>query len=281
MAKRKRNNSTQEKIERWLKEGRGQGEGKNYKPWLNIQDVASIGYSTRDLGWKTGRIHHFLSDLELNYMYTLDWSPYVVDIREQFPLLPLERTIEIADELGIEHPREDGKKGPYKVITTDFLIVVKTKNGLEKYIRTIKPVNNLTVRELEKFDIERKYFQDMGITNWKIVTDKDIPKNFGKNIEWLYDCKTLMNRPNLDIQLINTLTPTLYKALKNENIGLSKLALKYDEIFGLDQGSCLFIIKYLLANKIWLTDMNKEIKPSERLDVFVNEEEINKSDWGA
>jgi hypothetical protein len=59
VAKRKRNNSTEEKIKKWIADGRGQGEGKDYKPWLNIQDVASMGYATRDKGWKTGRIHHF------------------------------------------------------------------------------------------------------------------------------------------------------------------------------------------------------------------------------
>ena len=131
MAKRKRENSSQAKINKWIKEGRGQGEGNTYKPWLNIQDVASKGYATRDLGWKTGRIHHFLSDLELHYLYTLDWSPYVVDIREQYPLLPLEKTIAIAEEMSVEHPRENGASGPYKVITCDFFIIIKTENGLE------------------------------------------------------------------------------------------------------------------------------------------------------
>lgn len=29
------------KIEKWIKKGRGFGVGSEYKPWLNIQDVAS------------------------------------------------------------------------------------------------------------------------------------------------------------------------------------------------------------------------------------------------
>lgn len=35
------------KIEKWIKEGRGSGVGFEYKPWLNIQDVASKRRSTR------------------------------------------------------------------------------------------------------------------------------------------------------------------------------------------------------------------------------------------
>lgn len=31
------------KIQKWIKEGRGQGFGNNYKPWLTIRDVSSEG----------------------------------------------------------------------------------------------------------------------------------------------------------------------------------------------------------------------------------------------
>ena len=35
------------KVEKWIKEGRGSGIGADYKSWLNIQDVSSLGRSTR------------------------------------------------------------------------------------------------------------------------------------------------------------------------------------------------------------------------------------------
>ena len=47
--------------ERYLKEGRGQGEGADYKPWLTIHSFASKGTVSRIPGRKTGRIHHLLS----------------------------------------------------------------------------------------------------------------------------------------------------------------------------------------------------------------------------
>ncbi len=53
----------QKKIEQWIKEGRGQGEGKEYKPWLTIQDFPSMGRVTRVFGWTTQRIHHFFSQI--------------------------------------------------------------------------------------------------------------------------------------------------------------------------------------------------------------------------
>ncbi|MED1517665.1 heteromeric transposase endonuclease subunit TnsA, partial [Bacillus paranthracis] len=82
MSKRKRTS----KIEKWIKEGRGSGIGSEYKPWLKIQDVSSLGRSTRLKGIKTKRQHEFLSDLERNYFYITEYSDLVLDIREQFPL---------------------------------------------------------------------------------------------------------------------------------------------------------------------------------------------------
>ena len=45
-----------------LKDGRGRG----YVPFLQANDnkVASEGWLTRTLGWKTGRLHHTLSKHE-------------------------------------------------------------------------------------------------------------------------------------------------------------------------------------------------------------------------
>lgn len=90
------------KVEKWIKEGRDSGVGADYKPWLNIKDVSSLGRSTRLKGIKTGRQHEFLSDLERNYFYLTEFSDFIVDIREQYPLLQLEETLVIADELGIK-----------------------------------------------------------------------------------------------------------------------------------------------------------------------------------
>lgn len=56
----------QDSVARFEALGRGKSTGASYLPWLRVQDVPSKGLSTRVEGWKTGRIHHFLSCLELN-----------------------------------------------------------------------------------------------------------------------------------------------------------------------------------------------------------------------
>ena len=103
--KRKREN-TSDTVERRIKEGRGTGRGVDYKPWLLVQDVPSQGLASRVKGVKTGRVHHLLSQLEHRCFLILDWSGRVTDIREQYPLLPLEETVASAESLGIKHPQD-------------------------------------------------------------------------------------------------------------------------------------------------------------------------------
>ena len=59
-----------------------------------------------------------MSNLERDYFYLLDWSSTVTDIREQYPLLPQEETLKIAEQCNIKHPRDPKTNHPI-VMTTD------------------------------------------------------------------------------------------------------------------------------------------------------------------
>jgi hypothetical protein len=100
--------SSQGAVDRHIAKGHGKGEGPDYQPWMEVRHISSKGKASRVLGWKTGRMHSLHSQLELRYFYTLEWAEHVVDIREQFPLLPRSSTEEICDTLGIGHPMEVG-----------------------------------------------------------------------------------------------------------------------------------------------------------------------------
>ena len=167
---------------RYLKEGRGQGTGSAYQPFITIHDLPSRGISTRVSGRTTGRIHHLLSRNEQYYFYLLDFDPDVLDIREQFPLR-LSETLEIASDLNISHPRHGNFPVP---LTTDFLVT--RHDGL--HARTVKPSSELSnPRTIDKFSIEYAYWCDKGI-DWKIVTEKQINKVRARNLRWLYSGQT-------------------------------------------------------------------------------------------
>lgn len=271
MAKRNRKYSVS-KYEKWIKEGRGQGEGVNYKPWLKIQDISSKGVSTRSIGWKSRRIHHFLSQLEYEYYLTLEWSPTVIDIREQYPLLPIERTIEIAKSLNIEHPNANGE---FTVMTTDFYITLQTELGYTYAARTVKPISNLDARTLEKFEIERRFYEEQEI-DWGIVTDYNKPEQLIRNLDWIIDAKNIENRPQLDKEMIEYVAPYIYKALIEKSTSITKVTNLKDREYGFEPGTCLFILKHMIATKRWLVDMYKEIEESRAIVLEIGMDQARK-----
>ncbi len=188
MAKR-RYGIDEDKIARFVKEGRGLGHGAEYSPWLTVQDVSSRGRSSRIHGVKTGREHHLLSDMETATFLLLDWSNAVIDIREQFPL-ERDVTQQIATEMGVLHPI-DSQTQTDIVMTTDFLVDVQTGNGAMQFARSVKPCGELdNDRTLEKQEIERRYWEIKKV-DWGLITEKDLPSQRIKNLHWLHEMNSL------------------------------------------------------------------------------------------
>jgi hypothetical protein len=263
-----------------IKNGYGQGAGIDYKPFIQAHDnkVASEGWLTRHWGWKTKRIHHTLSKHERNYLSFLEWQDEVVDIREQYPLLPRSRTEEIANQLGIKHAQLDDVP---VVMTTDFVITLKTPKGLIDVVRTVKPGNKLDKRTLELFEIERRFFTEQGI-NWGIVSESKLPKTLIKNVDWMCEARYLDTRPGIDEELVELIYPTLFIDISKDagETSISKICLRSDRKYGLEPGVCMFILQHMLANKKWSTDMNIPILESKPLHIFDLETQISSEDIG-
>ncbi|VVM94351.1 TnsA endonuclease N-terminal domain-containing protein [Pseudomonas fluorescens] len=180
---------TQSDIDRHIEKGFGQGSQELYLPWLRVQDVPSHGRSRKVHGVKVNRLHHLLSDLEYGYLLVAEFSQDVLDIREQFPILPQSAVQSIAHALNIRYPVYPGTKVPF-VMTTDFLLTIRQPDGSTrlaartlKYTESLKPGKGLE-RTLEKFQIERAYWSGRGV-DWNIVTEKDLPTTLIQNLDWL------------------------------------------------------------------------------------------------
>lgn len=268
MAKRDRG-FNRKKYEKWIKEGRGDGIGKDYKPWLTIHDVASAGNVTRIRGIKNERQHHLLSNNERNCFYIFDYADFIVDIREQFPLLPIEQTIALADELQLKHPT-DPVTHENIVMTTDFLLTAVT-DGQEKLLaRTFKECKDLNdERQIQKFEIERRYWKVKGIDSWAIITEKDIDKVVVDNIAkvhgfyYLDDLEIFSVFSNEQVML---LIETFKKEISGKNISIREKAKIFDEKMMLKPGTGISIFKHLLISKQISIDLSKSID----LDCFMD-----------
>ncbi len=262
MAKR-RTNVTYESIERKIKDGRGQGEGENYKPWLMVQDVPSDGFVHRIQGNKINRTHHLMSNGELSLFLILDFISRVLDIREQYPLLPLEETMEIAANLGIRHPTIPGTEQPI-VMTTDFMVTVSKNQATEFAPLTFKPVNQLSdIRILEKLEIERIYYQRRG-HKLQIVTPAEIPKPLFNNLNHLHSYFRWSDR-NISEQDFSIASQLLTNRVLNEQIPLRSITSDCDKRIGLPAGTSLSIAQHLIATRQWIVDLTIPLNPGKPL----------------
>jgi TnsA endonuclease N terminal len=179
---------TSDDIDRWKQQGLGLGHGASYKPWIDVRCFSSRGRMSRRPGITTGRMHHLFSDNEDFFFLMADFAASVVDIREQFPLLPETSTQELARALGVKHPRYPRTKTPV-VMTTDFLLTVLDGSGRRSFAAwSIKSVDELRGRSkrsvLAKLELERRFWLGKQVP-WRLFTSEDFNQVVIDNLDWL------------------------------------------------------------------------------------------------
>ena len=174
-------------VERRLEAGRGRGHGKGYLPWFYVHEVPSRGRSHKVYGLVSGgRQHHLLSDLEWYCLVALEFIKGVLDIREQFPILPYGSTVPVAQTLGIRHPIY--AKGVPRILTSDFCVDLpnlQASNGVEEVTIACKYKKDIQVaRTRELLHLECVTNQALG-RRWYLVDEDSFPRTFRRNLFWL------------------------------------------------------------------------------------------------
>lgn len=175
--------SNKGKIERKM----GTGTGKDYVPWILTSELNSIGTTSVIRDWKTGRGVHCLSQAEALWYYILRWDDNNIDIREQYPLEP-EKTVQIANEIGVKHPQND-----QYVMTTDFLA---TEANGHYHAYSVKADKNLSKRTLELLCIEKMYWQQKNI-EFTMLFKTDVNTVLANNIRLVtefYDAEKVFDK---------------------------------------------------------------------------------------
>ncbi|MBL0385550.1 TnsA endonuclease N-terminal domain-containing protein [Tumebacillus sp. ITR2] len=251
---------TEEKIAKYIKAGRGLGEGRHYKPWLTVQDVPANSRAHRIPGNKIGRTHHLMSDIERDYFYILDWLDEVIDIREQFPL-ERELTTKIAEQKNIKHSVDVKTRTPL-VMTTDFLITLRRDNKVFHIARTIKPAEKLNdPRVIEKFEIEREYWATKNVS-WAIATERGMPTVLCGNLE------AIRSYLHVDEETQEVAGEFLRYLSKSKASTLSEAFREFEQMHFLESGAALLCFKHLLIAK------TISINLSERINLHMKLEEI-------
>jgi hypothetical protein len=238
----------EKKINERISHGYGQGEGRDYKPWLVVGDFSSLGQCNRVLGITTRREHHFFSKLESNYFNHLDWCDEVVDIREQVPLFPVSETENIAQALGYKHPR-DNKVKNNSVMTTDFLYSVKDARGISLHARSVKYWADLqNPRTLEKLSIERAYWLNRNV-DFDVITEHCIDQEKCSSIRRFLDHYEFPISGIMDVKYKERYARILINRLIESEGRLSSVLHQIDDENQFPHGIMLSFFFHLVAHK--------------------------------
>lgn len=244
-------------FQRALKNRYGIGEGENYKPWLRVQDVPSRGSSAKIRGIKIAREHHTLSEGESAYFYLAEFRNSVVDIREQFPLIPIDLSIKIASNLGVAHPSIPESK-VLNVLTTDFLLTCSDKQkGIWYEAISVKSnAKDLAdQRTAEKLDIERVWWGLLGVP-FRVYVNTPENQTKSKNIQWF--TAPIRHGENFSDSLINAACDVLHIGPMITEQVCYELATK----FNIDGEKALSLLKTMFAKKVVDVKLDKPIPES-------------------
>lgn len=219
--------------------GYGQGNRENYKPCKTVQNFSSIGRSHRVKGHVSKRLHHLFSDLELCTFLLLDWNQNVTDIREHYPLNPSEIK-SICSRYRIKQASIE--YFPF-TISIDFLV------DFGNFMVAIDTLYSESLNKshiIEQLEIKRRYWEERN-TEFKFITEKEIPSTVLKNIQWLYAEK---NNLEITTHLIGNAVDIMKEILNFPNTSLIIFCKHMDQIQKLDLGSTLSLFRKLFAVRL-------------------------------
>jgi hypothetical protein len=239
-----------------LKEGRGLGSGEAYRSFIKGHEFSSDGLIHRPIGWKQRRIYQLFSNLEYHVFLISQFSDKVIDIREQVPLLPLELTKQIANDLGIKHPAEYNQKRKETVRTTDFLFTIREGDSIKVIAKSVKHSDTLKdARTRELLKIEEEYWKKKNI-EWSIITQKEINKIMAENISIIYDDYFWAEDKEYSDFQVDILVKKFQIELDRNNMDPYKTLCEFERIMNWNGGEGLSFFKFMLASKIIKTDFN-------------------------
>lgn len=242
----KRKGQTEAQFEKWIGDGRGQGQHADYKPWLTVRDFPSLGRVHRVFGHKSGRTHHLFSDLELSVFLMLEWHSEVTQIREQFPL-QRDLTRRLATEAGIKHVNVAGVD---QYMSSDFLVNSSDEKE-PKFAMQAKYRQDLSdERTIEILELERRYWREKSVP-WYLITERDLPAVVAKNINWLYPAQR-EDSSELKLQQMEFYADHF---AKNPNKTLIASCKALDAAYDLPLGESLYEIRGLLAKRYFTFDI--------------------------
>ncbi len=261
---------SEEKISRWMKEGRGQGEGPNYEPWLAVQDVlGNQGRCHRIPSPKLGRHVELMSDVERAAFLIVERSRWVTEAKEQYPL-PRKLSQAVAQAMGIRHPTYPGTNIPC-VMTVDLMVTLRRppvtlKLGID--CKTQDKAEDPNV--IRKLELMRRCLATLGHEH-VLFFDTHIPKQIVRNLLWIISGRRHPNEELPYPDYLDEARERLYSHLSSTLFGdrpLRMVCQEFDDTSGQQPGTSLRAAKLLIDSYRLHVDLNGPDLPGRPLNDF-------------
>ena len=173
-----------------VKEGRGTGEGKDYSCWRRRQEENYNGTCLRRRDPELNRVVQLFGWMQIRCYYLLK-SPEgralflegkeARDIWENHPLLPKTETIEIADQLGFDHPRYS-ESNDYKMLLQDFLVTCA--DGSRIAIALLREDTLNQPWRKRQYEIQQSYWSKRNVT-FRTIYEQELNILLSNNLRFL------------------------------------------------------------------------------------------------
>ncbi len=207
-----------------IREGRGEGSGKDYKPFIKAREINSKGTCSNAIDWKTGRQMELLSQTELQIFMQLRWDDSIDEIREQIPLdLQILNNIISKTNTELEnagHPKLTLRYDENHMLTSDMVIF---RNGeISEAISVKYDKYNLSNKDVETAWIEKKYWAEMG-SGFRMLDRSDVNPILVQNLRLVTEYYNLKNVHDAESMLKHKIaTKEIYIDLTTELLDFRK-----------------------------------------------------------
>jgi len=260
---KRRNQITHVLRDKWIEDWkRANDRSPHWVSFIKTQDIKSLGSKARTPDFaEPGQDRDLLSTNERHFFYRLRFAGEFLWIKEQYPLLTLERSLAIAKQLGVRHPTYPYTANVQVVMTSDFYCRTIFGQEVVYSIKDSDSYEKLTERKKANMEVKQKiekvFWESQGI-KWHLIMSEDIKTVFSQNLEQLFSFYSI------DLYL-TVLLPIWLKHFDTDiklNCGvqlsdfISDLAIKMN----LSYMDSVAIFQHCLWHKKIIADLNQRLR---------------------
>ncbi|WP_187637238.1 MULTISPECIES: TnsA endonuclease N-terminal domain-containing protein [Paraburkholderia] len=157
-----------------------------------LKELPTSGTAAVVHGIRVSRNYELLDTKSTAIFYLLERRRTISDIRERWPILDLNRTLQLAYKFDVVHPCRAGVPEP---LTFDFLITDQTAEKTYKAINLFRAENSLNAREQSLMRIRKAWCDEKGV-DWVLVDSSPISRTVVHTLRFIRTWYVNCYKPN-------------------------------------------------------------------------------------